>query len=142
MDRSCRLLHGQSRQLFEWNYFPLLTRSIVLSNKQRSLREYLSIFQKQKKLFGKPCTMCVYKWECVCVCSCETNFIFLSHYFVPIKEVFFFSFLLNFNFLLQTELSSSTSLYESRREVYAKVWVAKTMLQLKVKRKLLQLQWQ
>ena len=25
MHRSCRPLHGQSRQPFEWNYFPLLT---------------------------------------------------------------------------------------------------------------------
>ena len=28
-DRSCRLLHGQPRQPFEWNYFPLLTERIV-----------------------------------------------------------------------------------------------------------------
>ena len=33
LDRSCRLLHGQPRQPLEWNYFPLLTGRIVLSNK-------------------------------------------------------------------------------------------------------------
>ena len=57
MERSCRLLHGQPRQPFEWNYFLLLR--MVLTNKKRNLRKYSvvffkSIFQK-KKLFGKPC---------------------------------------------------------------------------------------
>ena len=36
MNRSCRLLHGQPRQAFEWNYFPLSTGRIVLSNKKRN----------------------------------------------------------------------------------------------------------
>ena len=30
MDRSCRLLQGQPRQPFEWNYFPSLTERIWL----------------------------------------------------------------------------------------------------------------
>ena len=52
-ERSSRLLHGQPRQPFEWNYFPLLTGRIVLSNKTRNLRKYsvfLSIFQKKSYL--------------------------------------------------------------------------------------------
>ena len=51
MDLSCRLLHGQPKQPFEWNYFPLLTRRIVLSNKERSFEKifisFLSISQKK-----------------------------------------------------------------------------------------------
>ena len=51
LDRSCRLLHGQPRQPFEWNYFILLTGRIVLSNRKRNLRKYsvvfLSSFQKK-----------------------------------------------------------------------------------------------
>ena len=39
LDRSCRLLHGQSRQPFEWNYYPLLTGRIVLSNKKKEIWE-------------------------------------------------------------------------------------------------------
>ena len=35
MNSSCRLLHGHTRQLFEWNYFPLLTGRIVLSNTRK-----------------------------------------------------------------------------------------------------------
>ena len=37
----CRLLHGH-----EWNYFPLLTGRIVLSNKKRNLRKYSVVFFK------------------------------------------------------------------------------------------------
>ena len=48
---SCRLLHGQPRQPFDWNYFPLLTGRIVLSNKKRNLRQYSEVFSK-KKVFG------------------------------------------------------------------------------------------
>ena len=59
MDRSCRLLHGQPRQPFEWNYFPLLTGRIVLSNKKRNLRRYSVVcFFKdfpKKNVFGGPC---------------------------------------------------------------------------------------
>ena len=36
----CRLLHAQPRQPFEWNYIPLLTGRIILSNKKRNLRKY------------------------------------------------------------------------------------------------------
>ena len=53
-----RLLHGQPRQPFELNYFPLLNERIVLSNKKRNLRKYslvfLSILQKNE-VFGGPC---------------------------------------------------------------------------------------
>ena len=41
-----RLLHGQPRQPFELNYFPLLNKMIVLSNKKRNLRIYSSVFFK------------------------------------------------------------------------------------------------
>ena len=41
---TCRLLHDQLRQLFEWNYFPLLTLRIVLLNKKRNLRKYSIVF--------------------------------------------------------------------------------------------------
>ena len=34
LDRSCTLQHGQPRQTFEWNYFPLLAGMIVLWNKK------------------------------------------------------------------------------------------------------------
>ena len=44
--RSSRLLLGQRRQPFEWNYFPLLTERIVLSNKNRNLRKYSAVFFK------------------------------------------------------------------------------------------------
>ena len=44
MDRSCRPLHGQPRQPFECNYFPLLTGRIVLSNKKRNWRKYSVVF--------------------------------------------------------------------------------------------------
>ena len=57
MDRSCRLLHGQPSQPFEWNYFPLLTGRIVLSNKKRNLIKYSVVFFKhfpKKKSFGWP----------------------------------------------------------------------------------------
>ena len=37
-------LYGQPRQQFEWNYFPLLTGRIVLSNKQKNLRKYAVVF--------------------------------------------------------------------------------------------------
>ena len=51
MNRLCRLLHGQP---FQWNYFPLLTGRIVLSNKNRNLSKYsvvfLSVFQKTRYL--------------------------------------------------------------------------------------------
>ena len=55
MDRSCRLLHGQPRQPYQWNYFPLLTGRIVLSNKKRNLRKYsvvLVAFSKKKSYLG------------------------------------------------------------------------------------------
>ena len=57
LERSCRLLHGQPKQPFEWNYFPLLNGSIVLSNKKRNLRKYsvvffLSIFKKKKRFLA------------------------------------------------------------------------------------------
>ena len=35
MDRSCRLLPGQPKQPFEWNYFPILTARIVLKKKKK-----------------------------------------------------------------------------------------------------------
>ena len=57
--RSCRLLHGQPRQPFEWKYFPLLTGRIVLSNKKRNLRKYSVVVLKafsKKKVFGGVCT--------------------------------------------------------------------------------------
>ena len=38
------LLLGQSRQPFEWNYFPLLTGKIILSNKKRNLGKYSVVF--------------------------------------------------------------------------------------------------
>ena len=44
MNRLCRLLHGQPRQPFEWNYFPLLNGRIVLSYKKRNLRKYSVAF--------------------------------------------------------------------------------------------------
>ena len=56
LERSCRLLHGQPRQPFKWNYCPLLTGRIVLSNKERNLGKY-SVFLKafsKKKVFGGP----------------------------------------------------------------------------------------
>ena len=37
LDQSRSLLHGQPRQTFEWNYFPLLTGRIVLSNKKKEI---------------------------------------------------------------------------------------------------------
>ena len=46
MVRSCRLLHSQRRQPFEWNCFPLLTGRIVLSNKNRNLRKHSVVFFK------------------------------------------------------------------------------------------------
>ena len=60
MNRSRRILHGQSRQPFEWNYFPLLTERIKLSNKKRNLRKYSVVFffkafSKKNKLFCGPC---------------------------------------------------------------------------------------
>ena len=50
-------LHPIDRQPFEWNYFPLLTERIVLSNKIRNLRKYSAVLFKEfsnKKLFGGP----------------------------------------------------------------------------------------
>ena len=44
MDRSCRLLHGQPRQLFEWNYFPWLTGRIVLLIKKIKFEKIFSSF--------------------------------------------------------------------------------------------------
>ena len=41
---SRRLLLCQPRQPFEWNYFPLLTGGIVLSNKKSNLRKYSVVF--------------------------------------------------------------------------------------------------
>ena len=51
VETSCRLLHGQPKQPFVWNYFPLLTGRIVLSNKKRNLNIYSVVFFKhfQKK---------------------------------------------------------------------------------------------
>ena len=43
-DRVGWLLHGQSRQPFKWNYFPLLTGRIVLWNKKGNLRKYSDFF--------------------------------------------------------------------------------------------------
>ena len=53
MDRSCKLMHGQPRQPFNWNYFPLLTGRIVLSNKKANLRKYSAVVFKaiSKKKF-------------------------------------------------------------------------------------------
>ena len=39
-------VHGQPSQPFEWNYLPLLTERIVLSNKKRNLRKYSVVFFK------------------------------------------------------------------------------------------------
>ena len=55
--KNCRLLHGQPRQPFEWNYFPLLTRRIVLSNTKWNLRKYSAFFLKhfpRKKYLWDP----------------------------------------------------------------------------------------
>ena len=53
------LLHGQPRQPFEWNYFPLLTGRIILSNKKSNLRKYsvffFKHFPKKKMVLGGPC---------------------------------------------------------------------------------------
>ena len=38
------IMHSQIWQLFEWNYFSLLTGSIVLSTKKRNLRKYWQVF--------------------------------------------------------------------------------------------------
>ena len=46
MNRSCRLLHGQPRQPFEWKYFSLLTEMIVLSNKKKKFEKIFSSFFK------------------------------------------------------------------------------------------------
>ena len=50
LNRSCRLLHGQPRQTFERNHFPLLTGRIVLSYKKGNLGKAFS----KKKIFGGP----------------------------------------------------------------------------------------
>ena len=42
----CRLLHGQPRQPFELNYFPLLNGRIVLSNKRQKFEKIFSSFFK------------------------------------------------------------------------------------------------
>ena len=45
------------KQPFEWNYFPLLTAMIILSNKKRNLRKYSVVFLKyfsKKKVFVGP----------------------------------------------------------------------------------------
>ena len=50
--RSCRLMHGQPRQPFEWNYF------IDLSNNKRYFRKYsVHFFFKafSKKVIWQPC---------------------------------------------------------------------------------------
>ena len=75
MHRSCRLLQGQSRQPFKWNYFPLLTRRIVLSNKIRNLRKYsvgflLNHFPKKKVFGGRFITR---KINCWLVSTMERN---------------------------------------------------------------------
>ena len=49
---SCKPLHGQPRQSFEWNYFPLLTGRIVLLNKKKKFGKILRVvflkhFQKK-----------------------------------------------------------------------------------------------
>ena len=58
LDRSYRLLHGQPRQPFEWNYFPFLTGSIVLSNKKKKFekifRSFFKHFPKKKRYFADP----------------------------------------------------------------------------------------
>ena len=46
LDRSSRLVHGQSRQSLEWNYLSLLTVRIVLWNKKRKFRKIFSSFFK------------------------------------------------------------------------------------------------
>ena len=55
MKRSCRLLHGQPRQPFEWNYFPLLTGRIVLWEIFEKIfcNFFFKAFSK-KKVFGGP----------------------------------------------------------------------------------------
>ena len=66
MDRSCRLLHGLSRQPFEWNYFPLLTGRIVLSSKKRDLRKYSVFFFKhfpKKKVIWRALYFVFYKFD-------------------------------------------------------------------------------
>ena len=83
MDRSCSLLHGQPRQPFVWNYFPLLTGKIVLSNKKRNLRKYsvffLKHFPKKKKVFGgifacsPTCSKLSYKAILVTIISFSTT---------------------------------------------------------------------
>ena len=53
-----RLLHGQPKQPFELNYFPLLTGILILSNKKRNLRKYsvvfLKHFPKKKRYLANP----------------------------------------------------------------------------------------
>ena len=57
LDWLWRLPHGQLRQPFEWNYFPLLTERIELSNKKINLRIYSVVFFlnhfPKKKLFDR-----------------------------------------------------------------------------------------
>ena len=64
MDRSCSLLHGQPRQPFEWNYFPILTERIVLPIKKRNLRKYSVVFFlkhfPKKRYFADPLNKSVF----------------------------------------------------------------------------------
>ena len=57
-DWSCRLLHGQPRQPFKWNYIPLLTGRLALSNEKRNLRKYSVVFVynifKKKSFLADP----------------------------------------------------------------------------------------
>ena len=59
----CRLLYGQPRQPFEWNYFPLLTGRIVLSNKKKKFEKIFSRFFlkhfPKKKLLGGPVSLII-----------------------------------------------------------------------------------
>ena len=54
-NRLYRLLYGQPRQPFEWNYFPLLTGRIVLSNEKKVIWEniqcsFFKAFSKKRYL--------------------------------------------------------------------------------------------
>ena len=86
MDRSSRLLHGQPRHLFERNYFPLLTKRIVLSNKKKFEKIFSRFFWRhfQKKKYSAD------PFDIVSVlCSTQKHSRFMPVYLIAVYDISF-----------------------------------------------------
>ena len=82
-------------QPFEWNYFPLLTGRIVLSNKKRNFKKYSVVWFEhfpKKKIYGGPYA------KSPTTSKVPLNFVMSSLYFI---------FIVYINHLSDTDISPS-----------------------------------